>query len=122
MRKTICFVLVGAMLFLSACDRVADLLEMPNPARETADAEAIGSACRQTGRSIEDCYVLNPSSQKAAVFAGWKSMNDYMLERNLKEVPSVVSPAEALAPRLANEPTQPTAITINAAQPQVAAH
>ena len=77
-------------MLMSGCDRLADALEIPNPAKEIANAEAIGGACRQTGRSIEDCYTLNPDAQKAAIFSGWKSMNGYMMEHNLKEVPSVV--------------------------------
>jgi len=107
MRKTVFFVLV--LLLVTACDRLADMLELPNPGREVANAEAIGSACRQTGRSIEDCYALNPDVQKAAIFAGWKSMNGYMMEHNLKEVPSVVSRTETQA-------------GVDTPQPQVAAH
>jgi len=106
MCKAVCLVLTAVLPLLSACDRLADILEMPNPAREAADAEAIGSACRQTGRSIEDCYTLNPGSRKADIFSGWKSMNDYMLERNLKEVPSVVSRTEASVPQPSNEPAK----------------
>lgn len=93
MRKTIRILLLAALLPLTTgCDQLADLLELPNPARDAALAEAegqaIGSACRHAGRSLEDCYVLNPSAQKAAVFAGWRSMNDYMMEHKLSEVPS----------------------------------
>ena len=94
MRKTVSIALVAVLLLMTGCDRFAELLELPNPGRENANAEAIGSACRQTGRSIEDCYALNPDVQKAAIFAGWKSMNGYMMEHNLKEVPSVVSRTE----------------------------
>ena len=114
MRKTVCLVCMAALPFLSACDRLVDLLDIPDPAREAAEAqaegEAIGSACRQTGRSIEDCYALNPAAQKAAVFTGWKSMNDYMLEHNLKEVPSLVSRNEAppAAPAIPAAPAAPT--------------
>ncbi|MCL2645190.1 MAG: hypothetical protein FWD51_07005 [Betaproteobacteria bacterium] len=98
MRKTVCFAFAAVLLLLSACDRFADMLEMPNPTRETANAEAIGGACRQTGRSIEDCYALNPDAQKSDIFTGWKSMNEYMAEKNLKEVPSVVPREQALSP------------------------
>lgn len=97
MRKTVCFALTAVLPFLSACDMLADMLEVPNSPKEVAEAEAIGSGCRQTGRSIEDCYALNPQAQKAAVFSGWKSMNEYMAEHNLKEVQSVVAHAEAPA-------------------------
>ncbi|THF60466.1 hypothetical protein [Pseudothauera rhizosphaerae] len=84
---------------LLGCDRLADLLELPDPQKEAlvADAEgrAIGSACRHAGRSLEDCYVLNPKAQKAAVFAGWREMNDYMMEHKLQDVPSQLVPQPA---------------------------
>ncbi|WP_114649746.1 hypothetical protein [Pseudothauera hydrothermalis] len=79
---------------LLGCERLADLLELPDPQKEAmiaeAEGRAIGGACRQTGRSLEDCYALNPKAPKAAVFAGWREMNDYMMEHNLPEVPSQI--------------------------------
>jgi len=117
MRKTVCFTLATMLPFLSACDRLADMLEMPNPAKEIANAEAIGGACRQTGRSIEDCYVLNPESQKASIFTGWKSMDEYMREHRLVEVPSAVSNVQAPSNGPASQPN-----VAHAPHPQVAAH
>lgn len=87
-----------ALLFplLTGCEYVYDLLEIPDPRREAAEAEAegmaVGSACRHAGRSLEDCYLLNPSAPKAAIFAGWREMNDYMLMNNLEVVPSKLPP------------------------------
>lgn len=115
MRNTLrLLALVAALPLISGCDQLADLLELPNPAREAAQAEAegqaVGSACRHAGRSLEDCYVLNPKAQKAAVFAGWRSMNDYMMEHKLPEVPSQLQPgasgpaAGAAATAAATEP------------------
>ena len=75
-----------ALLALTACDR----LGVPDPARDAAikeaDSRATGSACRHAGRGIEDCYALNPDAARAAVYAGWKEMNDYMRENNIQEV------------------------------------
>ena len=90
-------VLLFALLpLLSGCDQVAELLELPNPSRDAARAEAegraIGSACRHAGRSLEDCYALNDSADKAAIFAGWRDMNDYMMEHKLEVVPSRLLP------------------------------
>jgi hypothetical protein len=116
MRKTVCFALVAVLPFLSACDRLADMLEMPDPGKEVAEAQAIGSGCRQSGRSIEDCYTLNPDAQKSAVFAGWKSMNEYMAERELKEVPSVVPRPEAPASQLSDKLNKPEPVNPAAAQ------
>lgn len=79
-------VLTITLLALTACDR----LGVPDPARDAAikeaDSRATGSACRHAGRGIEDCYALNPDAARAAVYAGWKEMNDYMRENNIQEV------------------------------------
>ncbi|HEX5126033.1 MAG TPA: hypothetical protein VFW00_04765 [Rhodocyclaceae bacterium] len=48
------------------------------------EGKAIGAACRQSGRAIEDCFSLNRSALKAAVFAGWKDMNDYMAQNKIE--------------------------------------
>lgn len=64
-------------------------IETPEQIAAARDAEgrAIGGACRHAGRAIEDCYTLNRRADKAAVFAGWREMNDYMRENNLEVVP-----------------------------------
>ncbi len=60
-------------------------------ARE-AEGRAVGAGCRQAARAIEDCYALNKKADKAAVFAGWRDMNDYMRENKLEAVaPQVTS-------------------------------
>jgi hypothetical protein len=59
-------------------------------ARE-ADGKAIGGACRHAGRAIEDCYALNKKAEKAAVFAGWRDMNDYMRENKIEPVTPVLA-------------------------------
>lgn len=84
--------LVLMLPLLTACDVVYELLEIPDPQKEAAarDAEgrAVGSACRHAGRSLEDCYILNPEADKAAIFLGWREMNDYMLMNEMEVVPS----------------------------------
>lgn len=73
---------------LAACDQIAVL--DGTKARE-ADAFAVGSACRQSGRALEDCYAMYPDSPKAQVFAGWKDMNDYMTQNKIEvTVPTLV--------------------------------
>ena len=83
------------LVLLGGCDFVYDLFGMPNTKKEegqaVAEAKAIGGACRQSGRSLEDCYVLNPEAHKADVYQGWKEMNDYMLANGLEIVPSKLS-------------------------------
>ena len=63
-------------------------------ARE-ADGRAIGAACRHAGRALEDCYALNGRAEKAAIFAGWREMNDYMRENQIEAVAPQVSPQGA---------------------------
>ncbi len=74
-------------LALAGCDRIYERMGMPDPARIEAEAKAIGASCRHAGRGLEDCYGLNPKAPKAAVFAGWKEMNEYMAQRNMEAVP-----------------------------------
>ena len=62
--------------------------------RERAGGQcAVGGACRHAGRSIEDCYANNRRADKAAVFAGWREMNDYMRENNIQAMPPADAPA-----------------------------
>ncbi len=93
---------------LLGCERLADLLELPDPHKEAEAAEAegraIGGACRHAGRSLEDCYALNPKAVKSAVFAGWRDMNDYMMEHKLPEVPSQIAPQSVTIIPPAGEP------------------
>ena len=78
------------LLPLTACDQIAAL--DGSKARE-ADGVAVGSACRQAGRAIEDCFTMNPDAPKASVFAGWKEMNDYMVQNKLDTVkPEIARP------------------------------
>lgn len=95
-------IMVLMLPLLTACDLFFELLEIPDPRREAAlrDAEgrAVGSACRHAGRSLEDCFTLNPEANKAAIFAGWREMNDYMLENAMEVVPSRIPlPGESAA-------------------------
>jgi hypothetical protein len=83
--------LLALALPLSGCEWLG--IESPQKIAENreADGRAIGGACRHAGRAIEDCYVLNKRADKAAVFAGWRDMNDYMRENNIEVVAPVIS-------------------------------
>ncbi len=71
-----------------------DMLGIDTPAKQAerreADGRAIGAGCRHTQRSLEDCYAANPKAPKAAIFAGWREMDEYMRENN---IPSAAPPA-----------------------------
>lgn len=92
-----------AALLLSSCER----LGLPDPAKDAAsvnaEASATGGACRHAGRAIEDCYFRNPNAKRAAVFSGWREMDNYMRENKIdsikpeKNTPPI-APEAALAP------------------------
>ena len=83
---------------LAGCDMLGlDSTEKLAAARD-ADGRAIGGACRHAGRAIEDCYALNRKAERAAVFAGWRDMNDYMRENKIEPVaPQIAAQAPAAA-------------------------
>ena len=92
---------------LTGCDQIGTLLELPDPvkdaARIEAEGKAVGAACRYAGRALEDCYVLNSSAPKAAIFMGWKDMNDYMMENKIEVVPSSLGSNATGAPPVMQE-------------------
>ncbi|WP_235835009.1 hypothetical protein [Piscinibacter terrae] len=79
-----------ATALLAGCDMLG--IESPEKVAAARDAEgrAIGGACRHAGRAIEDCYALNRRADKAAIFAGWRDMNDYMRENKIEPVTPVI--------------------------------
>ena len=85
-RLVLTTLLFGAAL-LSGCEMLG--LDSPEKlaALREAEGKAVGGACRHAGRAIEDCYGLNKKADKAAVFAGWRDMNDYMRENKIEPVP-----------------------------------
>ena len=103
--------LVAAGL-LGGCDMLG--IESPEKiaAARDADGRAIGGACRHAGRAIEDCYTIYRKADRAAVFAGWRDMNDYMRENKI----------EPVAPQLAAQAgqAQPAAPAAPAAKPPAA--
>lgn len=74
-------------LAVAGCDQLGIESATAVAAKKDADGRAIGAACRHAGRAIEDCFGMNKKADKAAVFAGWKEMNDYMRENNIEVVP-----------------------------------
>lgn len=75
------------LTLLAGCDMLG--IESPEKLAATreADGKAVGGACRHAGRAIEDCYALNKKADRAAVFAGWREMNDYMRENKIEALP-----------------------------------
>ena len=98
-----CCAMLCAALMLLGCERLGIADPVKDAAGRESDARATGGACRHAGRAIEDCYAINPEAAKAAVFAGWKEMNDYMRENNIEDVKPVLVPNSAPQPKAANE-------------------
>lgn len=87
LRPALSALIAAATLALAGCDQLG--IESPEKvaAARAAEGSAIGGACRHAGRAIEDCYSLNKKADKAAIFAGWRDMNDYMRENKIEAVP-----------------------------------
>ncbi len=79
--------LLSLVLMLSGCEKIEALLADPRVAQRIADSKAIGGACRYGMRSIEDCYAKNEKASKAAIFDGWKEMDQYMRDNKIDGVP-----------------------------------
>lgn len=89
---------VGVMLLLSGCDQLGIEDPAKVAAAKEAEGKAIGGACRNAMRAIEDCYALNPKAQKAAVYDGWREMDEYMRENKLEGTRPVVAHGAASKP------------------------
>ena len=106
--------LICLALLLTGCEQLG--IEDPakaaaaKEAAKEAEGKAIGGACRQTGRVLEDCYALYPKAQKAAVLLGWRDMDVYMRENKIETMapPSMrsadIKPAEHKAEEAAEKP------------------
>lgn len=97
-------ILSALALLLAGCEQLG--LETPAQLAAAKDAEgrAIGSACRHSGRALEDCYTLNPKASMAAIFNGWRDMDAYMRENSLEVIPSVIPKPEKPAKKKAEKP------------------
>ena len=79
---------LAACLWLAGCDQLGIESASAVAAKREAEGKAVGAGCRHAARSIEDCYQENKRADKAAVFAGWREMEDYMRENKLDAVPA----------------------------------
>ena len=106
-RLTVPLLLPALCLALAGCDQLGIESPAAVKARTEADGKAIGGACRHAGRAIEDCYTLNKKADKAAVFAGWREMNEYMTENKLEPVAPVIPPEPPKPPKVAKAASVP---------------
>ena len=103
MRRLLAAVTASAsLLALGGCDLLGIEGAAAIAARKEAEGKAIGAACRNAARAIEDCYTLNKKADKAAIYAGWREMDDYMRENKLEPVRPEFTP-ETARPKSAAE-------------------
>jgi hypothetical protein len=79
---------LSAASLLAGCEMLGIESTAQLAERKQAEGHAIGSACRHAIRSVEDCFKTNPKAGKAAVFAGWKEMDQYMRDNQIVGMPS----------------------------------
>lgn len=91
--------MVTGSLSLAGCDYLGLESGTQMAAQKEAEGKAVGAACRQVGRAIEECYKLNPKSLKAPVFDGWREMDGYMRENNIANLPVPVEPPKPAPPK-----------------------
>ncbi len=101
-RPLLLLALVFGITLLAGCDMLGiESAEKISAARD-ADGKAVGAACRQAARALEDCYAVYKKADRAAVYAGWRDMNDYMRENKIESVAPQVA-AQATQAKVAGE-------------------
>ena len=113
--------LLPLLIGLAACDQLGIEDPAKVAAAKEAEGKAVGSACRQALRAIEDCYTLNPKAPKAAVFAGWREMDEYMRENKLEGVIPVIPRTPLVKPASAAEGADDTGSAKGSAKEEVKA-
>ena len=98
-------VLLVATSLLTGCDQLGILTPAQQAAKVDAEGKAIGSACRQAGRALEDCYQISPKTSKSSIFDGWRDMDAYMRDNKLE----VVTPQFPMAPANRKKPASANA-------------
>jgi hypothetical protein len=95
-RPTLALLALTSLTTLAGCDLLGIEGATVVAERKSAEGKAVGAACRHAGRAIEDCYALNKKAEKAAIYAGWREMDDYMRENKLEPVaPQLVTESKA---------------------------
>lgn len=96
--RTLILFFLSLSLLLTGCDQLENKLGLEDPVKKAAKLEAegkaVGSACRQSGRAIEDCYSIYSWVPKAGVFEGWREMDTYMRENKIETIVPQLPPPE----------------------------
>ena len=94
------FLIAAALLTsLAGCDMIQQQMgiedQAAKAARNDADGKAVGGACRQSGRAIEDCYSIYAWLPKSSIYEGWRDMDAYMRDNKLETVDPQLPPVSA---------------------------
>ncbi len=108
------FLIVVLLAFgLAGCDMIQQKLGIEDPlakaARAEAEGRAVGGACRQSGRAIEDCYSIYSWLPKASIYDGWRDMDAYMRDNKLETVEPILPPVAAPGVKKRTPATEPPA-------------
>lgn len=92
------FLIFLAVLALTGCDQINQKLGLEDlgkkDARLESEGKAVGSACRHSGRAIEDCYAIYSWLPKTGIFEGWREMDAYMRENKIETIAPQLPPPE----------------------------
>ncbi len=92
------FLIFLTALALTGCDQINQKLGLEDTgkkdARSESEGKAVGSACRHSGRAIEDCYAIYTWLPKAGIFEGWREMDTYMRENKIETIAPQLPPPE----------------------------
>ncbi len=94
------FLIAAVLLFgLNGCDIIQQQMgiedQVAKAARTDGEGRAVGGACRQSGRAIEDCYAIYSWLPKAAIYEGWRDMDAYMRDNKLETIEPQLPPVSA---------------------------
>lgn len=96
--RNLLILLPFAATMLAGCDQINQKLGLEDPAkkeaRQEAEGKAVGSACRHSGRAIEDCYAIYNWLPKSPIYEGWKEMDAYMRDNKIATVEPQLPPPE----------------------------
>jgi hypothetical protein len=105
--RTLMIAALALVALLAGCGMSGGESDEAAALRKESEGKAVGGACRHAGRAIEDCFVLNKRADKAAIFAGWREMNDYMRDNKVETVAPLSGPAPAESAAKVEPPTAP---------------
>lgn len=90
MRRALLWLPILALL--GGCNYIDNLTGLSKESHK-----AMGASCRQTGRSLEECFRRNPEADKAQLYSGWREMHEYMNKHKLETMAPPPEPVASAA-------------------------